>query len=65
MTLEPDCEVLYKVTSRYNPEHERAIHHADPALAIDWPFSPAERQLSAKDALAPPLASAEIVTDWT
>lgn len=60
MTLEPDCEVLYKVTARYSPAHDRAIHHADPAIGIDWPIAPAERQLSAKDAAAPCLADAEL-----
>jgi len=55
-TLEPDTEVLYKVTAPYDPDHESAILWNDPALAIGWPVSPADATLSEKDAAARLLA---------
>ena len=55
LTLEPDTEVTYKVSDRYAPEHERAIHFADPDLAITWPLDGIEPILSDKDRIAPSL----------
>jgi dTDP-4-dehydrorhamnose 3,5-epimerase len=56
MTLEPDTEVLYKVSARYSQEHEGAIRWNDPALGIEWPDPGVEPVLSEKDELAPALA---------
>lgn len=53
------AEVLYKATDFYAPEHERSILWNDPAIGIVWPLSGAPL-LSAKDANAAPLASAEV-----
>ena len=58
VTLEPDTEVLYKVTSYYSPEHERGILWNDPALGIDWGVDPAAATLSKKDREYPPLGAA-------
>jgi len=55
-TLEPDTEVLYKVTDYYEPTADRSIRWNDPELAIDWPFDPAQVTLSDKDQRAPALA---------
>lgn len=55
-TLEPDTEVIYKVTSHYDPECERGIQFDDPALAIDWPFTRDSGRLSEKDLRSKPLS---------
>jgi dTDP-4-dehydrorhamnose 3,5-epimerase len=54
-TLEPDTEVVYKVSALYAPEADHSVLWNDPDLGIDWPVSPAEATLSAKDAAAPRL----------
>ncbi|HEY0445319.1 MAG TPA: dTDP-4-dehydrorhamnose 3,5-epimerase [Allosphingosinicella sp.] len=59
VTLEPDCEVLYKVSAVYAPGHDRSIRFDDPALAIDWPVAGEEVILSDKDRDAPTLADSD------
>ncbi|MDR4305425.1 dTDP-4-dehydrorhamnose 3,5-epimerase [Chelatococcus sambhunathii] len=56
-TLEPDTEVIYRVSRPYSAAHERAVFWADPALAIDWPVEVANAVVSEKDAEAPKLAA--------
>ncbi len=58
MTLEDDCEVTYKVSAPYSPDHDRAIRFDDPAIGIAWPDGNTPL-LSAKDAAAPMLADVE------
>ena len=55
-TLEPDTEVLYKVTGLYSPAHDRGLAFDDPALGIDWGIDPAKAVLSDKDRKHPRLA---------
>jgi dTDP-4-dehydrorhamnose 3,5-epimerase len=56
VTLEPDCEVIYKTTAYYDPAAERGLAWDDPALGIDWRFAQRELTISAKDLNNPPLA---------
>jgi dTDP-4-dehydrorhamnose 3,5-epimerase len=56
-TLEPNTEILYKVTDFYSPEHDMGIAWNDPDLAIPWPVSPGQATLSDKDGRLPRLAS--------
>ena len=64
MTLEPDTEVLYKVTNFYAPEHDKGILWNDPDLGIDWPLPEAEAVLSDKDMKQPRLADFESPFDY-
>ncbi len=52
-TLIDDCRVVYKATTPYRPELERAIAADDPELAIDWPASPGTAERSPRDVAAP------------
>jgi dTDP-4-dehydrorhamnose 3,5-epimerase len=58
-TLEPDTEVIYKVTADYDKNAERAVIWNDPELALPWPVRPEQALLSDKDRLAPRLAACE------
>jgi dTDP-4-dehydrorhamnose 3,5-epimerase len=54
-TLEPDTEIVYKVTQYYAPEHDRGILWNDPDLGIEWPVTDEMAVLSAKDRSQPRL----------
>ncbi|ODR95889.1 dTDP-4-dehydrorhamnose 3,5-epimerase [Methyloceanibacter stevinii] len=56
VTLEPQTEVIYKVSSRYSPEHDKGLLWNDPDIGIDWPVSEAEAVLSDKDKGLPMLS---------
>ena len=60
LTLEPDTEVVYKVTDFYSAEHDRSIRFDDPQIGIPWPVWNTEFQLSDKDRNAPRLIDAEV-----
>jgi dTDP-4-dehydrorhamnose 3,5-epimerase len=59
LTLEPNCEVLYKVSAPYSPQHDRGIRYDDPTIGIKWPIPELQPILSEKDHAAPTLAEAE------
>ena len=56
LTLEPDTEVVYKVTALHAPDHDKGLLWNDPALGIDWPLPATQVRLSAKDTAQPRLA---------
>jgi dTDP-4-dehydrorhamnose 3,5-epimerase len=56
-TIEPDAEVIYKVSALYAPETERGIQWDDPDLGVAWPTQPAQALLSPKDVQLPRLAA--------
>lgn len=53
VTLEPNTEVIYKVTSFYSPQHDRGIFWADEDLAINWGITASQARLSDKDSRLP------------
>jgi dTDP-4-dehydrorhamnose 3,5-epimerase len=55
-TLEPDTQVIYKVSSPYAPSHDGGLLWNDPALGIDWPVQPGAAVVSEKDRRLPRLA---------
>jgi dTDP-4-dehydrorhamnose 3,5-epimerase len=56
VTLEPDTEVLYKVTALYGPQNDHGLAFNDPALGIDWRLPPEALTLSDKDRKHPHLS---------
>ncbi|MBH9995379.1 MULTISPECIES: dTDP-4-dehydrorhamnose 3,5-epimerase [Bartonella] len=60
LTLEDNCEFVYKVTDYYAPECDRSIRFDDPDIAIKWPIDLAHVELSEKDKNAPFLKDAEL-----
>lgn len=59
VTLEPDTEVVYKVTAPYSRDHDRGIRFDDPSLKIVWPVATDSLTLSDKDRTAPLLKDVE------
>jgi dTDP-4-dehydrorhamnose 3,5-epimerase len=55
-TLEPDTEIVYKVTAYYSRGHDRGIRWDDPELGIDWPVTAGAAILSDKDRALPLMA---------
>jgi len=60
LTLEPECEIAYKVDSYYAPDADGGIAWNDPVLAIEWPLADGDFPLlSDKDAGLPKLNEAD------
>ena len=62
LVLSDSAEFLYKTTDYYAPQYERCLLWNDAQVAIDWPLAQLDGialQLSAKDQVGLPLASAE------
>lgn len=64
-TLQPDTEVLYKVSAPYAPDHDRGLLWDDPALDIDWPVKADEAVVSDKDRAQPRLDELEAAFTWS
>ena len=56
MTLEPDTEVVYKVSNYYAPDYDKGLLWNDPVLGIAWPLDASAAILSPKDSNLPKLA---------
>lgn len=54
-TLEPDTEVIYKVTNYYAPANDKGLLWNDPDIGIEWPDAAKEPKLSDKDKVQPRL----------
>jgi dTDP-4-dehydrorhamnose 3,5-epimerase len=52
-TLEPDTEVIYKVTNYYSQQHDFGIRWNDPDLKVGWPVPEHQAHLSEKDRQLP------------
>jgi dTDP-4-dehydrorhamnose 3,5-epimerase len=59
LTLEANCEVIYKVTDYWAPDCERGIVWSDPNLAINWGIPAEQMILADKDKALPKLAELE------
>ena len=57
LTLQENCELLYKVDEFYEPELDRAIAWNDPEIAIDWGVK--APVISSKDQAAPLLRNSD------
>ncbi|WP_367715665.1 dTDP-4-dehydrorhamnose 3,5-epimerase [Nitratireductor sp. GISD-1A_MAKvit] len=60
VTLEPDTEVVYKVSALYAKECERAVRFDDLQIAVEWPLRGEDIILSEKDEAAPFLSDADV-----
>jgi dTDP-4-dehydrorhamnose 3,5-epimerase len=54
-TLEPECEVTYKVTNFYSSAHDLGLAWDDPKLGIPWPVRVGDAIISERDKLHPTL----------
>lgn len=62
MTLEPDTEVVYKVTDIYAPDCDGAVRWD--SCGIDWPLTGIAPVISEKDAAAPKFAEFDSPFEW-
>ncbi len=59
ITLEPNTEVIYKVTNFYSSAQDFGVVWNDPEINIDWPIKDREIIFSDKDRKLPRLCDAE------
>ena len=63
ITLQPETEVLYKVTEYYSPAHDKGIAWNDPAIGINWGEAASQAILSGKNMDQPTLGPAQQLFD--
>ena len=56
LTLEDDCEVLYKTSNYYSKECDRGLAWDDPTINLDWALDGRTPILSEKDMAQPKLS---------
>jgi dTDP-4-dehydrorhamnose 3,5-epimerase len=59
-TIEPETEVIYKVTAPYDRAAERGVIWNDPELDLPWPVRAEEALLSDKDRMLPRLSECPV-----
>lgn len=58
LTLEPNCEVMYKCSDIYAPDHDGGLAWNDQEIGIEWPLPPnTTPELSEKDGQQPTFAA--------
>lgn len=62
-TLEPNTEIVYKVSAPYSAAHDLGLAFDDPALGLDWPVRPEDATLSDKDRRQPRLSELPLYFD--
>ena len=63
-TLEPQTEVVYKLTGYYSPQHDRGLAWNDPSLGIPWPVVGGAASLSPRDQAQSSLANLPAYFQW-
>lgn len=61
VTLEPDTEVIYKVTNYYSAANDLGLAWDDPDVGIAWPVPPGGVTLSDKDTKHPRLRDLPVI----
>lgn len=65
VTLEPNCEVVYKCSALYAPDHDGGVIWDDPDIGVAWPIPDgASPELSEKDRRLPRLADFDSPFDY-
>jgi len=60
-TLEPNTQLIYKVTNYYSPQHDFGIRWNDKDIGVKWPFTDEQLKMSDKDRKQPLFKD---VVDW-
>jgi dTDP-4-dehydrorhamnose 3,5-epimerase len=59
-----EADVVYKISSYYDPATEAGIRWDDPEVGVEWPLDGAEPQVSERDGAAPTLAEIADSLPW-
>jgi dTDP-4-dehydrorhamnose 3,5-epimerase len=62
-TIEPNTEVIYKVTDYYSKGDEKGVAWNDPDIAVAWPVKPGAAILSDQDRVHPRLSEIQAYFD--